>query len=229
MLLQEIINGALGAVTEEVVTSALEKGKEQYRDKQTTVEFPELKIVKYKNKMEKPGKGFKKPKDINIFIAPIEHVDIVEENVVLKFKPEIQNKSEWVCVTYKFENVGSADILCLYVSNNNQKSAILCDVGSLEFYINNGMLNYAEMFDRIVRVGESFSLRVCYHKDFISAGVFSVSLTISMEDRNGLCWAQGLFAPDNKIYQTRAINYKEYKEGLRVDKALECFKKPWLW
>ena len=38
-----------------------------------------------------------------------------------------------------------------------------------------------------------------------------------------------LFAPNNKIYDSYEITYKEYKDEYLPDSAIECFKKPWLW
>lgn len=50
-----------------------------------------------------------------------------------------------------------------------------------------------------------------------------------MIDDNGRYWTQPLFAPQDKIYDSRMISPKEYIEQTRTTLAEECFKKPWLW
>ena len=36
-----------------------------------------------------------------------------------------------------------------------------------------------------------------------------------------------VIAPNNKIYDSYEITYKEYKDEYLPDSAIECFKKPW--
>lgn len=147
-----------------------------------------------------------------MFVAPIENVSVIDDKVVATYKPEISNVQEWVCVVYKLKNVGKIDIICLNVIDNNSRNTILCDVDSVEYYIENGLLNYSECYNHIIRVGETVSLRICYHKDCIVSGIFAASFTIGMEDRNGRYWTQGLFAPKKRYMKHILLNPKNTKK-----------------
>jgi hypothetical protein len=72
-------------------------------------------------------------------------------------------------------------------------------------------------------------LKISYHKDAIIPGLFSAPFSIGMVDDNGRYWTQPLFAPQEKVYDSRAMSWKEYKEQMQTKTAEECFKSPWLW
>ncbi|RGZ91571.1 hypothetical protein DW963_05320 [Eubacterium sp. AM46-8] len=106
---------------------------------------------------------------------------------------------------------------------------MLCDVSNAKMILEYGWLSYSTMFDRKIRVGESFTTKICYHKDCIVSGMMSSIMFMCLEDCNNRFWNQPLFAPNNKIYDSYEITYKEYKDEYLPDSAIECFKKPWLW
>lgn len=56
----------------------------------------------------------------------------------------------------------------------------------------------------------------------------SAAITVWLRDVNGRYWSQSLFCPDNKIGLPYLSNYKEFKEYINVDKALKCFRNPYL-
>lgn len=91
------------------------------------------------------------------------------------------------------------------------------------------MLNYSVCLDKKVRVGEVVTVKFCYHKDRIVSGMLSAIMSIGLEDCNGRHWMQPLFAPTEKIYDSRMVSYKDYISEVRVDAAIECFKNPMLW
>lgn len=64
---------------------------------------------------------------------------------------------------------------------------------------------------------------------FSLSGMMSSIMFMCLEDCNNRFWNQPLFAPNNKIYDSYEITYKEYKDEYLPDSAIECFKKPWLW
>ena len=97
------------------------------------------------------------------------------------------------------------------------------------WYAENHILNYSECYDRKIRVGSSITLKFCYHKDAIIAGPISAIIHIGIVDDNGRHWVQPLFAPENKIYPSRAISAKEYSAEMDVRIAERCFANPGLW
>lgn len=54
--------------------------------------------------------------------------------------------------------------------------------------------------------------------------MFSAPMSIGMIDDNGRYWTQPLFAPQNKVYDSRAVSAEEYIEQKRTETAEECFK-----
>lgn len=171
----------------------------------------------------------KKECDINVFITRIENVSVEDRGVIAHYNKEFFNKEEWCCVIYKFQNVGKTDISCISPICTYQKDTMLCDADNAQMILEKGFLDYSTMYDKKIRVGESFTMRICYHKDCIITGLFSSIMVMDIEDTNHRFWEQSLFAPENKIYDTYRITYKDYKDKCLADKAIECFKKQWLW
>ena len=128
-----------------------------------------------------------------------------------------------------FRNAGKTDIRCVSPVCTYKKDTMLCDVSNAKMILEYGWLSYSTMFDRKIRVGESFTTKICYHKDCIVSGMMSSIMFMCLEDCNNRFWNQPLFAPNNKIYDSYEITYKEYKDEYLPDSAIECFKKPWLW
>lgn len=228
-MINELLKHSLDSFMKSMIESFLSRKKPNVQVETGVINFPELKIIKFKDKILKPGKGIENKKDINIFLAPIKGVEIVDDEVHIKYKQELLSKNDWVSVTYHFKNVGKEDILCLYIINNFQKTSVLCDVDSLEYYIENELFSCSECYDKIIRKEETFTLKVYYHKDSVISGMISSGITIAMEDRSKRYWTQSLFTPEDKIYEAHPIKYKDYINEIRIDKAIECFKKPWLW
>ena len=54
-------------------------------------------------------------------------------------------------------------------------------------------------------------------------------LTIWLNDVNGRYWSQLLASPSQQIEISRYRKYSEFREDINIDKAIECFKKPYLW
>ena len=236
-LINAIISTITGAFAGGIVTLLLDKRKERREDKKEKQrekkkvyeKRPELKIVEYKEYLDRPGYKLKKDCDINLFVTKIEKVSVEDDIVTAHYNEKFFNEEEWCCVIYMFENVGKTDIRCVSPICIYQKGTMLCSVNEAQMILDHGLLNYSDLYDKKIRVGESFTMRVCYHKDCIVSGTISAIMVMSLEDCNNRFWEQSLFAPNDKIYEARRITYKEYKKNYLPDAAIECFKKPWLW
>ena len=84
-------------------------------------------------------------------------------------------------------------------------------------------------YDKKIRPGETVTIKFCYHKDRVITGRMSSIMTIGMEDDNGRYWMQPLFAPSEKIYDSRMVTYRDYIVEVDPDAAIECFKNTMLW
>lgn len=236
-LVNVTISAIMGAIAGGIVNLLLEMRKERKEDKKEKQKEkrkiyekrPELKIVEYKEYLSHPGHKLKKECDVNIFLTKIESVSIEDDVVTPHYKKELFNEDEWCCVIYSFKNEGKTDIQCISPICTYKKDTILCNVSVAQEILQYELLSYSTTYDKKLRVGESFTMRVCYHKDCIVAGMISAIMAMGIEDCNGQFWMQPLFAPNDKIYDASRITYKEYRDDILPDRAIECFKKPWLW
>ena len=236
-LVSALISAIVGAIAGGLVSLILEMRRERQKAKKKKEKKkekiyqnrPELEIVKYKDYLEQPGLEINKKCDINIFLTKIESVSTENGIVKLHYKEEFFNKEEWCCVIYTFKNMGKTDILCVSPICVNKRSTILCDITNVQSILEYSYLSYSTLFDKKVRVGESFTMKVCYHKECIMGGLFSAGMIMGIEDCNKNFWEQPLFVPDNKIYEAQKISYEEYRAYYSSENAIECFQKPWLW
>lgn len=248
--MNEIISAVIGAIISGIISwiaaSKSQRRKEQREDtiaaqkerKETFQTRPEMDIIEYKNYLSRPGYGIKQKCDIEIFMAHIDRVS-VEDNgkkgkkkrewIRAHFNPEDLNSSEWCCVMYTLKNVGKTDISTTNIICNYQRDTCIFPCTFLGTFISNNALNYSECYDKKIRSGETVSLKICYHKDRVITGMMSATLSIGMHDDNGHYWQQPLFAPTDRVYDSREVTWKEYKADLRPDLAIECFKNPTLW
>lgn len=236
-LLVALISAIVGAVVGGIITFLSDKRKERREDKKEKQNKkreifenrPELKIVEYKDYLSRPGHKLKKKCDINVFITKMDKVSVEDDIVTAHYNKEFFNEEEWCCVIYEFKNVGKTDIRCVSPICTYKKNTMLCDVSNTQMILEHGLLSYSTMYDKKIREGDSFTMRVCYHKNCISAGMISAIMAMGIEDCNNRFWEQPLFAPKNMIYETLGVTRKEYKDDLLPDTAIECFRKPWLW
>lgn len=236
-MMNDIIIAFISAIIGGAVTLLLERRKEHREDKKENEKEkqkifekrPELKITEYKEYLSRPGHKLKKECDISIFITKMTNVSVEGDCVTAHYNKDFFNEEEWCCVIYEFKNVGKTDIRCVSPICMYKKDTMLCEVKMSQLVLEHGILSYSTVYDKKICVGESFAMRICYHKDCISAGMFSAIMVMALEDSNNRYWMQPLFAPNDTIYESYKVTRKEFKEALLPESAMECFKKPWLW
>lgn len=236
-----IISAVAGGIVTLLTTLVLDKRKEKREDRLEAKKLqreafqnrPEMQIVDFKDYIVRTGYGVKQKCDIELFVAHIETVTVEGKKkraiVHAHYKEEHLNPDEWCCVMYALKNSGKTDISTTDIIWHFQQSSCIFPASEARQWAEGNLLNYSYCYDKKIRVGESISLRICYHKDSVISGMFSAPVSFGMIDDNGRYWTQPLFAPQNKVYDSRAISPKEYIEQTRTILAEECFKKPWLW
>jgi hypothetical protein len=152
-----------------------------------------------------------------------------QERVRVHYNFEDFNSKDWCCVIYSFKNVGKTDISTTNIICNFQKDTCIFQTDAIGCYIGNNLLNYSECYDRKIRVGETLSVKLCYHKDRVVISAFSASMSIGMQDDCGHYWQQPLFAPTDRVYDSKQVTWKEYRADLLPDAAIDCFRNPWKW
>lgn len=236
-----IASAVAGGLFTFLTTLLLERRKEKREDRLEAKRLqrevfqnrPEMQIVDYKDYISRTGYGVKQKCDIELLVAHIESVTIEgkkkQEIVHAHYKQEHLNSKEWCCVIYTIKNAGKTDVSTMNIIWNFQQTACVFTTDEASRCAKGNILNYAIWYDKKIRVGETISLKICYHKDVIIPGMFSATVSLGMIDDNGRYWTQPLFAPQNKLYDSRTISSKEYIAQIHTDIAEECFKKPWLW
>lgn len=236
-----IISALSGGFIAFLFTIASDKRKEKREDKleskkQQREAFqnrPEMQIIDFKDYIGRPGYGVKQKCDIDIFVAHIANttIDGDKKHLIVNahYCDDDLKTDEWCCVIYSLKNVGKTAISTLDIICHFQQTTCIFPSSEIRQYMDGNMLNYSYCHDRKIREGDTVTLKLCYHKDRIIPGLISAVMSIGMVDDNGKHWTQPLFAPQEKIYDSRLISEKEYYEEKRTDVAEECFKKPWLW
>lgn len=181
---------------------------------------PEMQIVDFKDYISRTGHGVKQKCDVELFVAHIENTTVEGKKkraiVYAHYKDEHLDPGEWCCVIYTFKNAGKTDVSAMDIIWHFQQSSSIFPVDEARQWAEGNLLNYSCCYDKKIRAGENFSLKICYHKDAIITGMFSATISIGMIDDNGRYWTQPLFAPQNKLYDSRAISPKEYIEQTRT-------------
>lgn len=236
-----IVSAVAGGVVTLLTTLALDRRKEKREDRLEAKKLqremfqtrPEMQIVDFKDYISRAGYGIKQKCDIELFVAHIEKTTVEGKKkravVYAHYKEEHLNPIEWCCVIYTLKNTGKTDISMMNIIWHVQQSSCIFPADEARHWADGNLLNYSWCYDKKIRIGDTVSVKICYHKDAIIPGLFSAPMSIGMIDDNGRYWVQPLFAPQDKLYDSRAITPKEYTEQTRTDIAKECFRRPWLW
>ena len=236
-----ILSALVGGFITFIFTIASDKRKEKREDKLESKKLqreafenrPEMQIIDFKDYISRPGYGVKQKCDIDIFVARISGTTIDGDKkhpiVNAHYCEDNLKTDEWRCVIYFLKNAGKTSISTLDVICHFQQTTCIFPSSEVRQYMEGNLLNYSYCYDKKIREGDTITLKFCYHKERIVPGLISAVMSIGMIDDNGRYWTQTLFAPQDKIYDSRSISVKEYNEEIRTDIAVECFKKPWLW
>ena len=221
-----IVSAVLGGLVPTILNHRKDK-KKTIENKQellhkTRPEFKIINMQQYSSYSEASSHSC----DLELFVAPISGVTIKNEIVSANYEDCFLNRKKWVCFLYTFKNIGKTAVYSVSVVSNCQKSTCIFDKDYItKQFITTGVLNYQEMLDKRIGPNETFTLKLCYHKDKIARGNFAAIMSLVMSDDNNNYWEQPFFAPDNKLYESRLIPYSEYRENISVDTSIACFYK----
>lgn len=240
-ILIAVIGAAIGSFITFIFSFLLDKRKEKREDrlearKERIAIFqnrPEMAVVDYKDYISRTGYGIKQTCDIDLFVAHIDNVTTTgnkkNDVVYAHYRDEDFESKDWCCVIYTLKNAGKTDISSLDIICNFKRDTCIFESENAKKWAADNLLNYWYCYDKKVRVGETVTIKFCYHKDHVITGPISAIMSIVMQDDNGRYWTQPLFAPLEKLYDSRQISYKEYRDDISTEIAEECFKRPYLW
>ena len=111
---------------------------------------------------------------------------------------------------YTLKNEGRTDISFLEIVSAPGGAVMLHEVKHMEALMSRGLPSYSSLYEKKIRPGETVTLKICYHRERISGSLFSALLSLYIIDSNKRCQTQPLFAPKDKLYDSRSVS----KEGI---------------
>lgn len=231
--LGSILGGLIGGVfTFLGVKQTLKHDKEKERKEillRANDNKPRLEIIKYSD-FNSTVKKKNINNDCNIIALNI--TDFKDDNNRARFYYDTKalDDKNLIFVEYEFKNTGNTEIEDICITSNLPKSMSVLEFERKEIYINENLLSY-EVWShkRYIKPGQTIKLRVYYIKDQIISSPISFPFTIWLHDVNGRYWRQNFNCPVNEIEISNYSTRDEFKEATDIEKAIECFKKPYLW
>lgn len=216
-----IVAAIIGALATGFITLLLNKRKERKEDmkekkREREKRFenrPEFAVIDYKDYLSRVGYGIKQKCDIELFVAHIEEFN--KDNYIGKFRAKDLNPNEWCCVIYTLKNMGKTDVVALSLIITCKKDTCIFPCANVKELTSRGIPSYLEFYDRKIRVGETVTIKLCYHKDRVITGFFSAAMLIAVEDSNKHYWYQPFFSPENKLYDSYELDAREYVSYLK--------------
>ena len=235
--MDNITSGIIGAVISAIITAlfslmiffikerSTKKAKQIEEYKLAFENRPEFKIVKAKKYLSSV-KSLNIKCDLSILIAGINHVSAAG---FVEYDESDFDFDKLSVVIYELQNVGKTDISVFDAISPNQKSYCIIDAKKAKWFFDSKLLKYNAVYDRKIRVGESFKLKIYYNNHKIGNSIIVANLSLGMIDCNGSCWLQPLFIANDNVYDSYNVSGKDYNALLNTNNALKCFKDPYLW
>lgn len=148
------------------------------------------------------------------------------------YDPLVLDKKKWRCVDYVLKNIGDTEIDHIYLSTNLPKNTSLLNASTNEYVSDykNMFLNYSVILEKTIKPQQTIHIRICYITDqIVVSNIGSAPIAIWLMDVNDHVWEQALFAPENKLYNSRRSSLKEFRDYTDISTAIKCFDDPMLW
>lgn len=228
-----IVSAAVGALISGFFTVSIYKKKIIREDKENKkLEYkkmmenkPEFKITIFKNYIKMVGFGKNIKTDMEVFISQIIDIKTSYGMVYFEYDKSDLDEKNWCYILYEFQNIGKTDVSYVDIISNYKRDVSVFDRKNIKFYINNNLANYWVNYDYKIRVGEKFTLKVCFHKDRIIFPNITSLVCIGFKDSNGNYWRQPFFIPYDKLYESYNLDSRKYIEECSVEPIIEDFRK----
>ena len=192
---------------------------------------PKFEVISYTKKFEVIGYDNSKYFDFDCLVIPIKDYKDSRDTQTFIYDDTNLNKSDWVSIEFELKNIGLSAIDHLYLSYNAPKSTSMFDVKNNECdnFVKYGLLNYRVILDKKINTSDKISIRINFHKDWVSYKFHSAEASIWMLDEYNNHWSQPVFIHQGKLYDSSLKTYKEFQNQTNIKDALACFKEPYLW
>lgn len=230
-ILTTIIGAIIGAFSTFLITKYKlkidEKRQKDENDKKAIENKADFEISEFWD-FEQITQLSNKSSDLEIFVASIKDIETNGRFCAIYDKDNL-DRSNWVTQKFEFKNTGFTEIMHLYLISNIKKTTCLFNIKELDMCISNMLLSYSAILEKRIKPNETFTLNISYHKDRIIGGLFSAAFSIGFCDKNNKYWECPLFAPDKKLYPSYPIPFKEFRDDIDFQLAMDCFREPYLW
>ncbi|HRF70419.1 MAG TPA: hypothetical protein PKV66_03220 [Candidatus Pelethenecus sp.] len=231
-ILTTIIGAVLGSLGTFLITKykyKYEEKRQKEEDKKKLVEAkPDFEIINFWN-FDQFSKLENKTADLDVFVSKLMGVDTGSRFRAIYDKSDL-DRINWITQRFEFKNTGKTEVMHLYIICNHKKSACLFNTQySVDSCITNELLSYSEILEKRIKPYETFSLNISFHKDRIISGMFSAPFSLGLCDKNNNYWEQPLFAPENKLYTSYSVSFKDFRNDIDFEMAMKCFRNPDLW
>lgn len=171
----------------------------------------------------------KEKPDICLFMTDFKTIINDDKEVIFNYSKDVLKKNKYKHLRFYIKNIGNADINQLDICVTAQKNTMLCDIDSVNNFVNNKFVNYSYCYDRKILKNDIILIDIAYLEDSNICNTFSSELALLFKDSYGNLYEQPFFIQQRNLYEPHSISNKEYRIYTLPDTALECFKKPWLW
>lgn len=179
---------------------------------------------------EKPKFSVKKVEDeqkadIQVLIVPFECVKDDDNEIQFIYDRKFKKDKDIVCTDYIFENTGKSAAKYFSVIMNEKKHFSIFEYSRRKSWLESKFINYYVLYDKKeIEPGKTIRLRIYRHKDEEFSNYACAGLSIYFMDEYGNYWEQPFFNGETKLYGPYQKNYKDYRDDISTDKALEYFE-----
>ena len=205
-----------------------EKRKQKEKEEEINDARPRLEIQEFfaiedeKNEQEP---------DISAIIASIKGFENTDR-ARFKYNPYLLETEKWVAVDYVLKNIGATEVDHLYLMTNLPRNTSIFNVTSGEYKddFKYQFLNYSVILEKTIKPQQTVKIRIYYlENEVIVSNMGSAMISIWLMDINNRVWLQPLFAPHNKIYNSKKKTWKDFQSDNNIETAIKCFINPMLW
>lgn len=167
--------------------------------------------------------------DIKIFLTDFKVNIDDNRNIDFIYREDVLNRRNYKHIQFYLKNVGKSDVEQIDICVTNQKHNMLCDVNSVRYIVKDKFISYNYLYDRTILQNDTILVDIAYLEDSYICNSFSSELALLFRDSYGNLYEQPFFIQERNLYEPFRISNEDYNLYTRVDKALECFKNPWMW
>ena len=233
-VIASIVSAVIGAIISGFFTYLAERNKVRFqideaKKKESKEEYEKRPRLEIKKFIGFDDCDVSESSDLNCLLINFKQ-PVSRSSPSFEYNPDALDISNLCSVTYVFENTGKTEIDSVCFLSNQPRTTSLLKLEERAVYVSEKYLSYEAWLDkRFIKPGESVTVKFYYVKNKVMISPISAMCTFYLQDINGNLWHQALFCPNPEVENSTRANFQEFKDERDIGKAIECFKKPYLW